>query len=172
MRDLPKGAEMKCEEFLERLEGLPMKTPGTGTAEEWRALLAEDAREHSIACANCGTALEDLAETREALAQVKMGLPEPGPWFTARVMGRIREREREIEEQRNSVWMYVRRLAPRLAAIAAVLLVLGGTWALELQRAEHTRQQVRPAVEGLFENTPSAPMNDDIIASTYEERQP
>ena len=30
---------------------------------------------------------------------------------------------------------------------------------------------MRP-VEGLFEATPSAPVNDDIVASTHEGRQP
>lgn len=172
MRDLPKGAEMNCEEFMEAMEGLPVEAPGAKTAAEWSALLPEDAREHSRECASCEAALEDFAETREALGELKMGLPEPGPWFTARVMGAIRAQEREIEEQRNSVWIYVRRLAPRLAAFAALLLVLGGTWALELRRAEDTRRQEMRPVEGLFESAPSAPLNDDIIASTYRGHRP
>lgn len=173
MKDQPVGAEMmRCEEFLEALEGLPVETQGARTPGEWLAVLPEAAREHAVRCGSCEAALRDFAETREALAEMREGLAEPGPWFAARVMATIRARENEIEQQANSVWISVRRLAPRLAAFAAVLLVLGGTWAMELRRAEHRRQQEMRPAEGLFETTPSAPLNDDILARTYQEHQP
>jgi hypothetical protein len=172
MSDLPMGAVMKCEDFLETLEELPVNVPGAGGAAEWLALLPEAARGHVAQCASCEGAWQDFVETRSALTELKEGLPEPGPWFTARVMATIRAQENEIEERKNGVWISVRRLAPRLAAFAAVLLVLAGTWALELRRAENTRQREMRPVEGLFETAPSAQMNDDIVASTYEERQP
>lgn len=172
MSDGPIGV-VNCERFLEELEQLPAGLPGKATAGDWREMLPEEAREHATACAKCKAALEDFAETRQALAGMAESLPEPGQWFASRVMAKIRAQEQEMEEQANGVWISVRRLAPRLAAFAAVLLVLGGTWALELRRAEHAReQQRRPAVEGLFEATPSTPLNDDIIASTHEEQQP
>ena len=172
MSDRPIGAR-KCDEFLEELERLPAGLPGRPTVKDWRELLPQEAREHAATCANCEQALEDLAETREALAGMAESLPEPGPWFVGRVMAKIRAQERELEEQANGVWISVMRLAPRLAAFAAVLLVLGGTWALELRRAEQSRQQqARPEAEGLFEGAPNTPLNDDIIASTHEEQQP
>ena len=172
MSDRPIGAG-KCEEFLEELERLPAGLPGRPTGRDWRELLPQKAREHAATCANCEEALEDFAETREALAGMAESLPEPGPWFVARVMAKIGAQERELEEQANGVWISVMRLAPRLAAFAAVLLVLGGTWALELRRAEQSRrQQTRPAAEGLFEAAPNTPLNDDIIANTHEEQQP
>jgi hypothetical protein len=172
MSDRPIGAG-KCDEFLEELERLPAGLPGKPTAGDWRELLPQEAGEHAATCPNCDAALEDLAETREALAGMAESLPEPGPWFVGRVMAKIRAQEREVEEQANGVWISVMRLAPRLAAFAAVLLVLGGTWALELRRAEQSRQQQpRPAAEGLFEAAPNTPLNDDIIASMHEEQQP
>ena len=168
MSNGPIGAGMNCEEFREELERLPLGMTGEATAEGWGNLLPEASQAHAAKCAECQAALADFAETRAALSGMKASLPEPGPWFSARVMAQIRAQE----EQVNGVWVNVRRLAPRLAAFAAVLLVLGGTWAMELRRAEQSRQQeVRPA-EGLFETAPSAPLNDDIVASTYEERQP
>jgi len=172
MKDRPIGAEVSCEQFLEEVEQLPLETPGTKKAGDWREMLPQEAREHAGRCASCEAALEDFAETREALGGMKASQVEPGPWFVSRVMATIRAQERENEEQTDGVWISVMKLAPRLAAFAVVLLVLGGTWALELRR-EHARQmEVRPA-EGLFETAP-APLNDDIVASTYtyEERQP
>jgi hypothetical protein len=172
MNDRPIGAGMKCEEFLEKLEELPGEMPGGATAGAWRESLSAEAREHAFRCANCAAALEDFVETRKALGEMKAGLPEPGPWFVSRVMARIRAQEREMEEQANGVWINVMRLGPRLAALAVVALVLGGTWALELRWAAESRQKEIPPVEGLFESAPSAPVNDDIVASTYAERQP
>jgi hypothetical protein len=172
MSDRPIGAR-SCAEFLEELERLPSGLPGRNTAENWREMLPPAAREHAVKCAECAAALEYFAETRAAMAGLAERVAEPGPWFVSRVMAAIVAKERELEEQTNGVWISVMRLAPRLAAFAAVLLVLGGTWALELRRAEHSRQQqTRPAVEGLFETVPNTPLNDDIVASTHEELQP
>jgi hypothetical protein len=172
MSNSPIGA-VRCTEFLEELERLPAGLPGRPTTGDWRELLPQEVRKHAATCANCEAALEDFADTRQALAGMAESLPEPGPWFVGQVMAKIRGQERELEEQANGVWISVMRLAPRLAAFAAVLLVLGGTWALELRRAEHARQQQpRPAVEGLFEASPNTPLYDDIIASTHEEQQP
>lgn len=170
MNDRPIGREMNCKVLLAELEELPVETPEAPAAGEWRRLLSETAREHLARCTGCQAALEDFADTREAMAEMKKGLPEPGPWFAARVMARIRAQENEIEEQVNGVWVNVMRLAPRLAAFAAVLLVLGGTWALQLRRADDARQKTRPA-ESLFESAPTTPANDDIVATIYEEPQ-
>jgi len=172
MSDRPTGAP-GCTEFLEELERLPSGLPGRNPAGNWRERLPPAAREHTVKCAECAAALEDFAETRAAMAGMAERVAEPGLWFVSRVMAAIVAKERELEEQTNGVWISVMRLAPRLAAFAAVLLVLGGTWALELRRAEHSRQQqTRPAVEGLFETVPNTPLNDDIVASTHEELQP
>jgi hypothetical protein len=169
MNDRPIDAEMSCDVFLTELETLPVETPEAATAADWRRLLSESAREHLARCTSCQAALEDFADTREAMAEMKKSLPEPGSWFAARVMARIRAQEKELEEQVNGVWVNVMRLAPRLAAFAVVLLVVGGTWALELRRADDARQKtVRPA-ESLFESAPTTPANDDIVATTYEE---
>jgi len=169
MQDLPKGINMRCEDFLSELENIPVDGPAT---RELLAEVLEEARRHASECANCAEAVRVLAETREALAGMKAGQTEPGPWFVTRVMRAITAKEEEIEESRNSVWLGVRRLAPRMAAFAAVLLVLGGTWAMELRRTDRqTKQPEKNAVESLFETTPSAPVNDDIVASATEEPQ-
>jgi len=170
MKDRPM-VEFSCESFQEQLERLPLEPPGI-EARDCREVLPPEAREHAAKCATCEAALGDFVETRQALREMRRGLPEPGPWFVSRVMATIRAQEKRIAEQSEGVWISVMRLAPRLLAFAAVLLVLGGTWIMELRRAEHARQlEMRPA-EGMFETAPSTPPDDDIIASTYEESQP
>jgi hypothetical protein len=169
MIDRPKSMKVNCEQFLNGLEALPGSEPVD--SQELSKRLPASVRQHAEACANCAAALEDFAETRKALAEMMATLPEAGPWFTKRVMAAIGARENEIEERSNSVWISVRRLAPRLAAFSVLLLVLGGTWAAELRRAEQVRKQheLQPA-DSLFEGSPNTPLNYDIIASTYEEQ--
>lgn len=170
MSDRPIGA-VSCQEFFEELDRLPPELPEDYLAVGWRSLLSQGVRQHLLNCAECEAAFDDFAETRQALHGMRVSPAEPGPWFVSRVMARIRAQERELEEQANGVWINVMKLAPKLSAVAAVLLLLGGTWAMQLRRAEQTRQQSHPA-EGLFETSPNAPLNDDIVASGYEERLP
>jgi hypothetical protein len=169
MKHRPIGMELSCEAFLEELERLPLKRPEPETTGGWRELLPQEARVHAMTCANCEAALEDFAESRQAWGTMEERAEAPSPWFVQRVMAQIRAQE---EEQTNGVWVSVRRIAPRLAAFAAVLLVLGGTWAMELRRVAETRQQQMHAVEGLFEPGSHAQPNDDIVVSASEERQP
>jgi hypothetical protein len=170
MSERPKAAEVSCEAFLEQLENMPSSEelrPGG-----WREILPAEARAHAAKCASCEAALADFADTRQTFDAMQQALPQPGPWFVSRVMAAIRERERELQEQADGVWVSIMRLAPRLSVVAALLLILGGGWALQLRNAERARQnQTRPA-EGLFETSPNAPLNDDIVASAYQERQP
>ena len=172
MSGYPADARVNCERFLNELEGLPAEGAGGATAEELLAKMPVAAREHVLRCTGCSEALQDFAETRQALEGMKAGLPEAGPWFTARVMGAIRAKEAEIEEKKEGVWVGVRRLAPRLVAFAAVLLALGGSWAIEVRRADRARRpELRPG-ESLFEAAPKIQVNDDIVASAYQEQLP
>lgn len=157
---------MNCQQFLDELEGLPVEVNGETTLESVRASLVGAARQHAGECANCRESLEEFAETRRMLRRLAQPAPEAGPWFVKRVMGAIAAKENELDERRTGVWTSVRRLAPRLAAVGAVLLMLGGSWAYEQNQAEKMRlEQTKPA-EGLFGAPSSSPnSNDDVIAS-------
>ena len=164
------GIRPDCERLLNELE--VMNIEGVTEADVLSALMGTS-RQHALQCEDCRSAIEDLVTARGGLAAMKGILPEPGPWFTAGVMAAVKSAENEIEESKEGVWISVRRLAPRLAAFAALLLVLGGTWAMEVRRREATLQgpEMRP-VEGLFETMPSAAANDDIVASATEGARP
>jgi hypothetical protein len=133
------------------------------------AQMSSEARGHAAMCAECSRAVEDLAETRKALLPMSTPVAEAGPWFAARVMAAIRARENELEERSNGVWLGVRRLAPRLVALCAVLLVVGTTWMVQLRREDLARQPEMGAAESVFESVP-APLNDDVLVGGQGER--
>jgi len=172
MNDTPQGASVNCEWFQNELEALPPERIVGGTVERLLSALPPGARSHVAGCLDCEKALEDFAETRTMVELEMETLPEPGPWFTRRVMQAIAAKEEEIEERVNGFWAGVRRLAPRLVAFATLVLMIGGTWAFQEQRAHRQDgQDLRPA-EGIFETLPNVPLNDDIIASVHERKQP
>jgi hypothetical protein len=160
MFELRKTKNEDCEQFLEELELLPAEKI---TASEYLRRMSLEARKHAQLCAGCDEAVREVVEARWALQPLILatrGQEEPtGPWFASRVMAVIAAKEREVEEH-NSVWINVRRLAPRLVAISALLLMLGGTWALQLSQSDRS-VSMRPAAEGLFEAFPA--YNDDLM---------
>jgi hypothetical protein len=167
MSDTPKGATVNCEWFLNQLEDSP---PDLISLQDLLSAMTENVRAHATSCVECAQTLEDFAEIRMLLNPMEKTLPEPGPWFTRRVMNAIGAQEAELEDRVNAFWIGVRRLAPRLVAFATLLLMIGGTWAFQEQRA-HRQNGQSPTIEGIFESVPSAPANDDIIASVNEVNQ-
>ncbi|HKM84235.1 MAG TPA: hypothetical protein VJY15_25160 [Candidatus Acidoferrum sp.] len=164
--------EMKsdeCRRFLEELEGVAASDAGEAKAPAVLARMSNEARGHAEVCADCRLAVDDLAETRGALLPMSAAVAKPGPWFTARVMAAIRAREKELEERRDGVWLGVRRLAPRLVVLCAVLLVVGTTWAVQLRREDLTRRATLGSAESVFESVP-APLNDDVLVVGQGER--
>src|SRR5882672_4186405 len=119
MGNLLNRDEENCRRFLDAVEELPPSEGTRKSAEEWRDELSAAEEEHAGRCEACRMALEEFAETRNALVGMAV----------------IGARERE-EEARDGVWISVRRLAPRLVALSALLLVLGGSWALQLRKSE------------------------------------
>ena len=167
MSDRPR--KLECEAFLEALEATSPEKGTEALPGVLLGLMNEPKRGHAEVCADCRAAVEAMSVTRRELARLSEAGLEPGPWFTARVMGAIRAKESEIEEKKNGVWVSVRRLAPRLVALCTLLLVLGGTWALEVRKAEEARQAEMRPVESLFESTATTPLNDDVLAVSHQE---
>ena len=166
MGNLLNRDEEICRRFLDALEELPPSGNTRKSAEEWRAELPEAEEEHAGRCEACRMALEDFAETRNALAGVTV--QGAGPWFTARVMAAINAREKE-EEARDGVWISVRRLAPRLVALSALLLVLGGSWALELRKTDRLNAERRGG-DLVFDSSAAPTWYVDGLGATSEVR--
>src|SRR5258705_4299799 len=102
MGNLLNRDEVSCRRFLDALEELPLSGNTRKSAEEWRAELPEAEEKHAGGCEACRKALEEFAETRNAL--VGMTVPKAGPWVATRVMAAITARAREERETPDSRW--------------------------------------------------------------------
>jgi anti-sigma factor RsiW len=172
MNEFSNGSKQNCEWFLNELEELPQGGSRATTVEALLSKMPEEARRHAARCGECASALEDFAAIRRALEQEPESLVKAGPWFTQKVMHAIALQEAEIEERQSGFWNGVRRLAPRLVALATLLLMIGGTWAFQERRAAPMNGPEARQTEGIFESTPSAPANDDVIVSVHQEKLP
>jgi hypothetical protein len=154
-----------CRSFRDALEELPVKGGARRSTEEGLAELPSQDAAHAGSCEACWGTLEEFAETRQALAG--MPLPEAGAWFTTRVMAAIVAREKE--EEADGVWISVRRLAPRLVAVSALLLVVGGSWAVQQTRREVAKADGRSG-DMVFDSPAAATWYDDGMGTLSEVR--
>jgi hypothetical protein len=155
MTDCVKGRFEICERFRDELEAVQASGTEQMIRNDLLIKLDGECRRHAEVCGSCLDALDDLVETRNLLlaATEESTAAEPGPWFASKVMNAIAAKENEIE-QSEGVWQSVRRLAPRLAAVCALVLVLAGTWAVQVRR-NYVARQMAASGESLFESSPS-----------------
>jgi hypothetical protein len=167
MQSLPKQESSGCQEFREELEATPL---GENRGSELRMALEQmtpASREHASRCVECRQAAEDLALMRSVLRPLGEVSAEPGPWFSAQVMTAITGRQAEMD-LRDGVWISVRRLAPRLVAVSALLLVLASTWTYQLRRTDVPGVPQAAASDTVLEPGGAAPLNDDVLISASE----
>lgn len=166
MENLLDRESKACRSFRDALEELPVKGDARMSVQERLEQLPASEAKHAEECEACRTALEEFAETRNALA--RMAMPVAGPWFTSRVMAAIAAKEREDAVQ-DGVWNSVRKLAPRLVAVSALLLVVGGSWALEQSRRDVATADGRSG-DMVFDSSVMPTWYDDGLGTIYEVR--
>jgi hypothetical protein len=155
-----------CQEFREELDALPLKENEGSELQVFLGELSPASREHTALCAECREAAEDVALTRSVLRPLGEVSLEPGPWFATRVMAAIAGRESELD-LRDAVWVSIRRLAPRLVAVCALLLVLASTWTYQLRRMELATPP-QGSSETVLEPGQAPPLNDDVLINAGE----
>lgn len=170
MSTLPKKELHGCQEFREELEALPLKQDVGSNLQTLVERMSPASRGHAGICVECREAAEDVALTRSALQPLGELSAEPGPWFATRVMTAIAGREAEMD-LRDGVWLSVRRLAPRLVAVCALLLVLASTWTYQLRRMEVTGPPQAGSNETVLEPGQSVPLNDDVLIGANGSRR-
>ena len=106
-----------------------------------------------------------VAEVQALLREGASVHSEPNPFFAKRVMAAIEAQEVDLT-RRTRAWAAVPAFASRLSAVAALLLVIAGTW---LYTGNH-RQSV--LANGIFEDSAAqaaSTSQDEVFAATVEE---
>jgi hypothetical protein len=147
-----------CEQYCEALEDLRPDVDQLSASAELRNSLPAELMEHAQGCDACEQAAETFWASRDLLAgplelaREHRGAPvnETRPWFAARVMAKIAERETEGRRALTEWSGAVAKLASRLAWVSALVLLVGTTWFY----GPHGGQLNTQSVESKAEATP------------------
>jgi hypothetical protein len=127
--------------------------------------LPEGARKHVNHCGDCRSAARELLEVRAMFQREDSGA-QPGPYFLARVMAAITDRELELEKS-SQTWAAVPRLAYRLSVLASLTLLIAGGWLYQQpHHATVTGVTIAQSNEGLVDG--GGTIQDDFLLSSAE----
>jgi hypothetical protein len=124
-----------CEQYREALEDLRPDAGRATASAELANSLASEVVEHARECETCEEAAETYWASEDLLAGAlelarehhNEAMNETKPWFAARVMAKIAERETEGRRAMTEWSGAVAKLASRLVWVSALLLLVG-TW--------------------------------------------
>ena len=169
-----------CEQYREALEDLrPDVEQGTANA-ELRDSLPVEVFEHARECGACEEAAETFWASRDLLAgpsdlmreRRDAEMDDRRPWFAARVMAKIAEREREGRRALTEWSGAVAKLASRLAWVSALVLLVGTTWFYGPNGGRLDTQTVQSKAEStsqyLFDSAAGQSTVDDELVSPPE----
>ena len=169
-----------CEQYQEALEDLRPGVDEATASVELRDSLPAEVVEHARECDACLEAAETFWASRDLLvgalelarAQHNAVMDETKPWFAARVMAKIAEREAEGRRALTEWSGAVAKLASRLAWVSALLLLLGTTWFYGPNGGQFKTQTVQSKAEGapqyLFDGAAGQASVDDALVSSPE----
>jgi hypothetical protein len=155
MWDKFKEENQLCEQYREALEDLRPDVDQVSAHAELSNRLPAEVLEHARECEACVEADETFWASREVLAGSLELVREHrdvamNPWFAARVMAKIAERETEGRRALTEWSGAVAKLASRLAWVSALVLLVGTTWFY----GPHGGQLGTPSVESKAEASP------------------
>lgn len=159
----------QCYGVRDALERTSATDPAGGATSriDVRAQLSEAHRAHLNVCESCGAFTDELLETRRLLRS-EVPEPQPSPFFAARVMATIADREAQLRERETQTWAAVPRLAYRLAAVASLALLIAGGWLFQrpAQKASVTLTAADQHAESLVDG--GTPAQDDLLVNLAE----
>jgi hypothetical protein len=168
-----------CEQYREALEDLPPDVDQSMASSSLSNGLPAEVLEHARECDACEEAAETFWASRELLAgplelarEWNGAARDAKPWFAARVMAKIAERETEGRRALMEWSGAVAKLASRLAWVSALVLLVGTTWFY----GPHGGQLNTPSVESkaeaaqqyLFDTAAGQGTVDDALVSPPE----
>jgi hypothetical protein len=158
--------------------------PDIGSAMAFTELsnsLPAEVLEHARECDLCEEAAETFWASRDllrgsldlALKHHNAAMDETQPWFAARVMAKIAERETEGRRALTEWSGAVAKLASRLAWISALILLVGTTWFYGPNGGQFNTQSVQSKAEAtsqyLFDSSAAGQASvDDALVSPPE----
>ena len=159
-----KKSQSYCDQVCDSLE----RTVNTEDADNVAALgavlsqLPEGMRKHVYACETCRIFADDLLEVRGMFTGREALAAQPGPFFLARVMATIADRESRLERA-SQIWAAVPRLASRLTDLASLGLLVAASWVYQMPKSTVTAGISSPQTsEGLVD---VGATQDDLLVS-------
>lgn len=169
-----------CEQYREALEDLRPDIERAIATLELSNSVPDQLLEHVRTCDTCEEATETFWALRDLLAGPlelarqprSAARKETNPWFAARVMAKIAERETEGRRALTEWSGAVAKLASRLAWVSALLLLVGTTWFYGPSGGRLNTQSVQSKAEGtspyLFDGAAGQATVDDALVSPPE----
>ena len=162
------GYGSECAKVHDALEGISSGEQSEGVLDlgVLLAQLSEDARAHVNACDDCRMFAAELLQVRGMFQYADTG-PQPGPYFLARVMAAISDREVELERI-SQTWAAVPRLAYRLSVLASLSLLVAAGWLYQQPRHDSvTSTSAAQNTEGLVDGSGNT-VQDDFLLNTAD----
>ena len=166
-----------CEQYREALEDLQPDVDQSMASSSLSNSLPAEVLEHARECDACEEAAETFWASRELLAG-SMELARDGrdvamnPWFAARVMAKIAERETEGRRALTEWSGAVAKLASRLAWVSALVLLVGTTWFYGPYggqlNSESVESKAQATPQYLFDSAAGQGTVDDALVSPPE----
>jgi hypothetical protein len=169
-----------CEQYREALEDLRPDVGQVTASAELRNSLPAELMEHAQGCDACEQAAETFWASRDLLAgplelareHHVVAMNETRPWFAARVIAKIAERETEGRRALTEWSGAVAKLASRLAWVSALVLLVGTTWFYGPHGGQLNTQSVESKAEAtqqyLFDSAAGQATVDDALVSPPE----
>jgi hypothetical protein len=180
MRDKFRKENRLCEQYREALEDLRPDVDQAAASAELNNRWPVEVVEHARECDTCEEAAQTFWASRELLAKSlelarehrNAAMNEIKPWFAARVMAKIAERESEGRKALTEWSGAVAKLASRLAWVSALALLLWTTWFYGPNGGQLNSRSVQSKAEAtpqyLFDSAAGQATVDDALTSPPE----
>jgi hypothetical protein len=172
-----------CEQYREALEDLRPDVDRAAASAELANSLPSEVVEHARECDTCEEAAETFWTSEDLLAGAlelarehhNAAMNETKPWFAARVMTKIAEREMEGRRALTEWSGAVAKLASRLVWVSALLLLVGTTWFYGPNGGPLNTPSVQSKAEAtpqyLFDSAAGQGTVDDALVSPPERQK-
>lgn len=157
----------ECREFQSQLEDAAGAEPNAKELSELLASASSALKNHTIACADCRAAAENIVEARALLAEMPSNSAMARPWFAPRVMAAIAARKAELSRAADT-WTFLPKLAARLTWASAVALLLASGWLYQRPASTSAKPVLTDITGEPVVDTVTPANNDEVLVSLAE----